>query len=149
MLFHKHADLGHHLALNQHQRELERGRVARRALALGGDAVGGCASQDKPVFLVPADFAGRCSVPTDPEVVHPDDPQTQCPVQKNEMDLLRLTKGIPILPHIPSCRRAPTCLKPPPTQHTPIAHDGEGAMEMGSVRPEDTKTPPRPLSKEC
>ena len=31
---------------------------------------------------------------------------------------------------------------------TPTANDGEGALETGSVRLEDTDTPPRPLSEE-
>ena len=87
MLFHELADLKRHLALVQ-QGELERGRVTRRALLLGGDAVGGCASQDELVLLVPADRAGRCGIPADPAFVHPDDPQTQCAVQANEMDLM-------------------------------------------------------------
>ena len=82
MLFHKLADLGRHLALVQ-QQELERGRVARQALVLGTDAVGGCASQDKNFLLVPTDFAGHCGIPTYPELVCPDDPQTQRAAQAN------------------------------------------------------------------
>ncbi len=68
-------------------------------MLLGGDAVGGSASQDELVLLVHADLAGCCGILTDPAFVHPNDPQTQTAAQANKMDLVRLTKGVPILPH--------------------------------------------------